>query len=88
MRVFALPALLATLSFGGLIVALLDDGLFDALGWLGLGIPVASIPLAMLRARQAGRGRTAGRGGRRDDTRPMPTAAEAARAVSARQRPG
>ena len=46
MRVFATPALLAALSFAGLIVALLDDGLFDALGWLGLGIPVASIPLA------------------------------------------
>ncbi|MCY1271379.1 hypothetical protein D9M68_288490 [compost metagenome] len=38
-RVFAAPALLALLGFAGLFAALLGDGWWDALAWLGLGLP-------------------------------------------------
>ncbi|UVE18179.1 hypothetical protein NVV93_01895 [Pseudomonas sp. LS44] len=37
-RVFAAPLLLALLGFAGLLTALLGDGLWDALAWLGLGL--------------------------------------------------
>lgn len=36
---FAIPALLAALSAAGLFAALLGDGGWDALAWLGLGLP-------------------------------------------------
>jgi hypothetical protein len=41
MIVFAVPALIAITSLTGLVVALLDDGAWDVIGWIGLGIPVA-----------------------------------------------
>ncbi|NWB50823.1 hypothetical protein [Pseudomonas gingeri] len=40
-KVFGIPALIALLSAAGLFAALLGDGAWDALSWLGLGIPVA-----------------------------------------------
>jgi len=36
---FRLPGLIALLSALGLVSALLGDGLWDWLAWLGLGIP-------------------------------------------------
>lgn len=36
---FAIPALLALLGVAGLFAALLGDGWWDALAWLGLGVP-------------------------------------------------
>lgn len=36
---FAIPALLGVLSAAGLFAALLGDGPWDALAWLGLGLP-------------------------------------------------
>lgn len=36
---FALPALIGLLSALGLFAALLGDGWWDSLSWLGLGIP-------------------------------------------------
>ncbi|BBP80889.1 MULTISPECIES: hypothetical protein [unclassified Pseudomonas] len=39
MRIFAVPALLAALTATGLVGALLGDGIWDALAWVGLGIP-------------------------------------------------
>ena len=36
---FAIPALLAVLGAAGLFAALLGDGAWDALAWLGLGLP-------------------------------------------------
>lgn len=36
---FALPALIALLSAIGLLSALLGDGWWDALAWLGLSLP-------------------------------------------------
>ena len=41
MIVFAVPALIAAASFVGLVGALLDDGAWDVVGWIGLAIPVA-----------------------------------------------
>lgn len=37
------PILLALASAVGLVSALVADGIWDALSWLGLGIPVAVI---------------------------------------------
>jgi hypothetical protein len=42
-RVFAIPLLLAILSAIGLLAALIGDDVWDALSWLGLGVPVAVI---------------------------------------------
>ena len=39
-RVFGMPLLLALISLLGLVSALLGDGVWDALSWLALGIPV------------------------------------------------
>ena len=38
-KVFATPTVIALLSGAGLFAALLGDGLWDALSWLGLGVP-------------------------------------------------
>lgn len=38
-RIFAWPALIAALGAAGLFAALLGDGVWDALAWLGLGVP-------------------------------------------------
>ncbi|MFK0311951.1 hypothetical protein ACIQUF_11980 [Pseudomonas sp. NPDC090233] len=38
-RIFAWPAVIAILGAAGLFAALLGDGAWDALAWLGLGIP-------------------------------------------------
>ena len=36
---FAIPAVITVLSATGLFAALLGDGAWDALAWLGLGLP-------------------------------------------------
>ncbi|MBV4532536.1 hypothetical protein HU719_014050 [Pseudomonas sp. SWRI107] len=41
LRIFAWPALLAVLGLAGLFAALLGDGAWDALAWLGLGLSAA-----------------------------------------------
>jgi hypothetical protein len=38
---FAIPTLIGVLSAAGLFAALLGDGPWDALAWLGLGLPAA-----------------------------------------------
>ncbi|MFJ4258917.1 MULTISPECIES: DUF4175 domain-containing protein [Pseudomonas] len=38
-RIFAWPALIGALSALGLFAALLGDGVWDGLSWLGLGLP-------------------------------------------------
>jgi hypothetical protein len=40
-KVFAIPTFIAVLSAAGLFAALLGDGVWDSLSWLGLGIPAA-----------------------------------------------
>ena len=37
--VFKVPVLIALLSAAGLFAALLGDGLWDSLSWVGLGLP-------------------------------------------------
>jgi len=39
MKLWGMPILLGILSMVGLISALLEDGVWDALSWLALGIP-------------------------------------------------
>ncbi|SEM78796.1 hypothetical protein SAMN04487857_10593 [Pseudomonas sp. ok272] len=38
-KVFATPTVIALLSAAGLFAALLGDGLWDGLSWIGLGVP-------------------------------------------------
>ena len=38
-KVFALPLGIGLLSAAGLFAALLGDGIWDALSWVGLGVP-------------------------------------------------
>lgn len=40
---FAMPALLALGTAIGLVAALTGDGVRDAIGWAGLGAPLAAI---------------------------------------------
>jgi len=42
-RVFRIPALLAAVSIFGLISALLGDGIWNALSWGALGVPLLVI---------------------------------------------
>ena len=39
MQIWGAPLLLAVLTTIGLVSALLGDGIWDALAWVGLGIP-------------------------------------------------
>jgi hypothetical protein len=52
-RVWAAPALLAVSTAAGLLAGLAGDGVWDAVGWCALGLPVA-VALWCLRP---GRGR-------------------------------
>ncbi|MGZ9741165.1 hypothetical protein ACXX83_22505 [Pseudomonas sp. GNP012] len=38
-KVFAIPTVIAVLSAAGLFAALLGNGVWDSLSWVGLGIP-------------------------------------------------
>ncbi|MFJ4493384.1 hypothetical protein [Pseudomonas atacamensis] len=38
-KVFSTPIVIALLSATGLFAALLGDGIWDALSWVGLGVP-------------------------------------------------
>lgn len=40
-KVFGIPLGIGLLSAAGLFAALLGDGLWDSLSWVGLGIPAA-----------------------------------------------
>lgn len=48
-EVFAMPILLGVLSAIGLVVALLGDDIWDAVGWVGLGIPLLVAAYHMMR---------------------------------------
>ena len=39
-KVFSIPLAIGLVGATGLFCALLDDGAWDALSWIGLGIPV------------------------------------------------
>lgn len=38
--IFGIPAVIALVTAAGLVTALLDDGLVDALSWAALSVPV------------------------------------------------
>ncbi|QJP97978.1 MULTISPECIES: hypothetical protein [Pseudomonas] len=38
-KVFSTPLVIALLSAAGLFAALLGDGIWDGLSWIGLGVP-------------------------------------------------
>jgi hypothetical protein len=42
-RIFLAPAIMALIVAGGLLSALLGDGIWDALSWVALLAPVAAI---------------------------------------------
>lgn len=47
-RIFLAPALIAVLCGVGLVAALVGDGAYDLLSWIGLSAPVAAIGWALL----------------------------------------
>ncbi|MGF0242558.1 hypothetical protein ACQR3P_30025 [Rhodococcus sp. IEGM1300] len=51
-KVFAIPTAIGVLSAAGLFAALLGDGAWDALSWLGLGIPATLGLRGLLRPRK------------------------------------
>jgi hypothetical protein len=44
--IFAAPGIVGVVSLVGLVAALLGDGLYDAVSWLGLLIPLAVVAWA------------------------------------------
>lgn len=53
---FAIPTLLGVLCAAGLFAALLGDGPWDALAWLGLGLPALLGVWPLLPRRRDGEG--------------------------------
>lgn len=49
--IYRVPAILALTTFIGLLSGVLGDGIWDAVSWVGLGIPIAVISWFVLRAR-------------------------------------
>lgn len=53
-QIFAIPILVALASGIGLVTALVGDGVWDVLSWVGLGLPVAlSVWHGLYRRRRA-----------------------------------
>ena len=50
-QILLIPAALAVLSAGGLIFALVEDGIWDALSWVALSIPIALLVICIARGR-------------------------------------
>lgn len=53
-KVFTIPVVIALLSAAGLFAALLGDGVWDGLSWIGLGVP-AVLGLRGLLSRRSAR---------------------------------
>jgi hypothetical protein len=51
-RIFAIPLLIGVLSMIGLVSALVGDGLWDALSWITLAIPIGLCGYFLLKRRQ------------------------------------
>ena len=51
-QVFGVPVLVGLLSAVGLAAALLGDGIFDAVSWICLALPIAIVAAAATRARR------------------------------------
>jgi hypothetical protein len=52
-RIFAIPLLLGLVSAAGLTAALVGDDIWDVIGWLGLGIPLAVTVWCLTRPKSA-----------------------------------
>jgi len=50
-QILWIPAALAVLCAGGLIFALVEDGIWDALSWVTLSIPIALLVICIARGR-------------------------------------
>ncbi|PTR25105.1 hypothetical protein [Pseudomonas sp. GV085] len=50
-KVFVIPTVIAVLSAAGLFAALLGDGVWDSLSWVGLGVPAALALRGLLQRR-------------------------------------
>jgi hypothetical protein len=50
-HILMIPAALALFSAGGLIFALVEDGIWDALSWAALSIPIALLVICIARGR-------------------------------------
>jgi hypothetical protein len=50
-QILLIPAVLSVLSAGGLIFALVEDGVWDALSWVTLAIPIALLVICIARGR-------------------------------------
>lgn len=49
-RTLAIPAALAVVSLVGLVAGLLGEQAWDYLAWIGIGLPVAAIAVALARS--------------------------------------
>ncbi len=52
-KVFAAPLAIGLLSAAGLFAALLGDGLWDSLSWIGLGLPALIALRGLLKRKSA-----------------------------------
>lgn len=50
-QIFIIPAALAVLTGGGLVFALVEDGVWDVLSWVTLSIPIVLLAICLLRGR-------------------------------------
>ncbi|CRM02648.1 MULTISPECIES: hypothetical protein [Pseudomonas] len=50
-KVFGIPLGIGVLSAAGLFAALLGDGIWDSLGWVGLGVPAVIGVYALFKRR-------------------------------------
>ncbi|MDE1175676.1 MAG: hypothetical protein PW789_03625 [Edaphobacter sp.] len=51
-KIYAAPFILAIITAYGLLSALLGDGLWDALSWIALAIPIAVLAICISRGKQ------------------------------------
>ena len=56
-RIFLFPGLVALVVLIGLVSALLGDGMWDAVSWVALTVPIAVVAISFRRDRGAGNGR-------------------------------
>jgi hypothetical protein len=56
-QIFLIPLILAVLTAGGLVFALVEDGMWDALSWVALSVPIALYLGCIARGRQQPTGR-------------------------------
>ena len=51
-QIFAVPAVIAASTFAALLLALLDEGLFDHIAAVALIVPLATLQWALILARR------------------------------------